>query len=222
MPPNPIRSVAIIGAGPSGLAAAKYLIAENAFTTIDIFEQRKTTGGVWNYTSSTKDPTFQIPRQTPHNVHEVLPFVSPVYDALETNIPSSLMAYTHADFPKDSSIFPHHSIVLQYLQDYGRELEPYIQFETQILDVVKSQGPESPWTVQVKHLLTDTVTEKEYDAVMVASGHYSEPLVPDIPGITEFNEAYPEALIHSKFYRAAEAYKNKVHYLSTASVTTHH
>lgn len=35
-----VKRVAIIGAGPSGLAVAKYLLAENAFDKIDIYEQQ--------------------------------------------------------------------------------------------------------------------------------------------------------------------------------------
>jgi len=35
-----VQKIAIIGAGPSGLAVAKYLLAENAFDKIDIYEQQ--------------------------------------------------------------------------------------------------------------------------------------------------------------------------------------
>jgi len=35
-----VKRVAIIGAGPSGLAVAKYLLAEKSFDKIDIFEQQ--------------------------------------------------------------------------------------------------------------------------------------------------------------------------------------
>lgn len=35
-----VKRVAIIGAGPAGLAVAKYLIAEKAFEKVDVFEQQ--------------------------------------------------------------------------------------------------------------------------------------------------------------------------------------
>lgn len=38
--PFNVKRVAIIGAGPSGLAVAKYLLAEHAFDKIDIYEQQ--------------------------------------------------------------------------------------------------------------------------------------------------------------------------------------
>lgn len=49
----PINRIAIIGAGASGLAAARALLAEDCFAAIDIFEQRGALGGVWNYTPQT-------------------------------------------------------------------------------------------------------------------------------------------------------------------------
>lgn len=42
-----ISSVAVIGAGPSGLAAAKALLGENSFAKVKIFERRDQAGGVW-------------------------------------------------------------------------------------------------------------------------------------------------------------------------------
>jgi ribulose 1,5-bisphosphate synthetase/thiazole synthase len=38
--PFNVKKVAIVGAGPSGLAVAKYLLAEKAFDMIDIYEQQ--------------------------------------------------------------------------------------------------------------------------------------------------------------------------------------
>jgi NADPH-dependent glutamate synthase beta subunit-like oxidoreductase len=35
-----VKRIAIVGAGPSGLAVAKYLVAEKAFDKIDIYEQQ--------------------------------------------------------------------------------------------------------------------------------------------------------------------------------------
>jgi heterodisulfide reductase subunit A-like polyferredoxin len=42
-----IKSVAVIGAGPSGLSAVKALREENIFDTIRVFERRSDTGGTW-------------------------------------------------------------------------------------------------------------------------------------------------------------------------------
>ncbi len=41
------RRVAVIGAGPSGLAAVRALSDENLFDTIRVFERRDRVGGIW-------------------------------------------------------------------------------------------------------------------------------------------------------------------------------
>jgi protoporphyrinogen oxidase len=44
--PFNVKKIAIIGAGPSGLAAAKFLLAEEYLEKIDLFEQQSEVGGV--------------------------------------------------------------------------------------------------------------------------------------------------------------------------------
>ena len=44
----PIRSVAIIGAGPAGAIAVDALAQEKAFDTIRVFERREKAGGCWS------------------------------------------------------------------------------------------------------------------------------------------------------------------------------
>jgi cation diffusion facilitator CzcD-associated flavoprotein CzcO len=42
-----IKTVAVIGAGPSGLSAVKALDEEKVFDTIRVFERRDRVGGTW-------------------------------------------------------------------------------------------------------------------------------------------------------------------------------
>lgn len=42
-----IRTVAVIGAGPSGLSAVKALDEEKTFDSIRVFERRDRVGGTW-------------------------------------------------------------------------------------------------------------------------------------------------------------------------------
>lgn len=119
------RRVCIIGAGPSGLAAARYLIAESHFTAVDVFEQRPTVGGVWNINKQNVKPT-PVPSEEPFwdnldipsastngtakeqhgesngakgaTADEVTEFDSPLYPTLETNIPHQIMAYSNFSF----------------------------------------------------------------------------------------------------------------------------
>lgn len=88
---SPVQRVGIIGAGASGIAAAKALLAERCFRTIEILEQRRETGGLWNYTS--EQDSAPVPSIDPNVVEEPRisgknpVFISAVYDELGNVIP---------------------------------------------------------------------------------------------------------------------------------------
>ncbi|KAL4879920.1 hypothetical protein BJY04DRAFT_228823 [Aspergillus karnatakaensis] len=218
-----IERVAIIGAGPCGLGAAKYLIAEKKFKVITIFEQRDQPGGVWNYTgdaglsnSSTIQVPNAIPRQTPQEpVNSNGTFVSPVYDALETNIPNSLMQFCDSPFPSGTALFPAHSVVRDYLHTYAEELRPYIQFQAQVLDIFVTQRLETEWAVKWRDLALNASGEGQkvqtvvFDAVIIANGHHNELNIPNIPGLSEWHKTFPGSITHSALYRCPEAFADK-------------
>ncbi|KAK8085881.1 hypothetical protein PG997_007152 [Apiospora hydei] len=97
--PNKIRSVAVIGAGASGIITAAALKAEDCFERIVVFERRDTPGGTWNYDANPQpslpirpgllppavDKPLEIPdslpRETTHDTRERY-FKTPIYDAL--------------------------------------------------------------------------------------------------------------------------------------------
>ncbi len=62
-----VRRVAVVGAGPSGLAAAKHLLAVGAFERVDVFEQQAEVGGVWNYSAEPPPPdSLRVPQTDAH------------------------------------------------------------------------------------------------------------------------------------------------------------
>ncbi|OAA41169.1 Flavin monooxygenase-like protein [Beauveria brongniartii RCEF 3172] len=225
-----VKSIAIIGAGSAGLAAAKYLLAEKKFSRIVIYEQRASTGGVWNTSPLQQEPGFSIPRASPSSAHEYavverdpprdghgddarVALVSPIYDDLETNIPHSLMRYTDLAFPAGTPLFPAHETVLAYLRRYGQDVEHLASFATQVRDVRKTVTDDGTrrawWRVEVQDIKSGAVSAERFDAVVVASGHYSDPFVPDVPGIAAFEAAHPGAIMHSKFYRRPAQFTGK-------------
>lgn len=217
-----VRRIAIIGAGPSGVAAAKYLLAEEAFDKIDVFEQRSNVGGVWNYTAEADDQMRHVPRTNPHeplerpvwrdSVGRKQPvFISPMYNALETNIPYPLMQFSDLEFPKDTQLFPPREVVLSYLERYAEDMRHLIRFSTQVVDVhLQMDGYHPRWLVRTQDILTTATEDLTYDAVIIASGHYNVPYIPDILGAQAWDRAYPRAMIHSKFYRSRDQFKDKV------------
>ncbi|PGH27160.1 hypothetical protein AJ80_01117 [Polytolypa hystricis UAMH7299] len=223
-----VRTVAIIGAGPSGLAAAKYLLAEQCFEKIDIFEQRNRVGGVWNRSSAPDKAqvSVDVPQLNPHQqVEEPLwhpagpsgledkqgqeaTFVSPLYNGLETNIPKTLMQFSDKPFAKDEQLFPRFESVIKYLNEYGKEVRHLMQFHVQVLDVQRDESV-GQWSLSRKHLVTGRLETSTYDAVVVASGHYTVPYIPDFPGISAWNNAYPGIISHSKSYLSPDPFQDK-------------
>lgn len=202
------------------------MVAERSFAKIEVFEQRSSVGGIWNYTpSSIIDDNFTIPRTRPSKLPDLpipennvsksededVEFVSPVYDFLEANIPHTLMNYSDLLFPAGTSLFPKHAVVKKYLERYADDIRPLLRLQTQVLNVVPvSDGLSDRWSIWVCDLKTNERSTSEFDAVVIANGHYSDPYIPDIAGIFEWNEAYPGAISHSKFYRRPEYFLNKV------------
>ena len=45
--------------------------------------------------------------------------------------------------------------------------------------------------------------------MVVASGHFNVPIIPTISGLEEFSRKHQRAVIHTKSYRGAEAYRGK-------------
>ncbi|KAJ4982594.1 Thiol-specific monooxygenase 6 [Stagonosporopsis vannaccii] len=227
------KSIAVIGAGPSGLVAARYLRAEQAFTKIALFEQRSRDGGIWNYTSDERaEDLFTVPQTNPFGKNQdpiwkekgtsggstdvarsadrYPAFVSPMYERLETNIPRGLMGFKGLDWPQESQLFPKHQTVLKYIEDYGKDVQDLVRYSTQITNVMpQSSDAASAWSVTLRNLQTSEVTTETYDAVVVANGHFITPYIPDIPGIAEWNEAHPDLISHSKYYRRPEEFKGK-------------
>jgi len=76
---SPSHTVAIIGAGAAGLAAAR-VFSRNGIRPV-VFEKESETGGVWDYRANAKD--------------------RPMYKGLRTNLPREIMAYREKPWGSD-------------------------------------------------------------------------------------------------------------------------
>ena len=189
-----ISHVAIIGAGPSGLAAAQHLLAhQSTFSSITIFERRERVGGVWNH-----DPT---PSESPWS--------SPMYDDLHANLPGSLMEFANRPFPdgEGARVFPDREVIREYIEGYAdKEVRKCVRFGVEVEDVRRSA---EGWTVSVTEIATGKGEVVEVDAVVVANGHYAIPQIPFMPGLDEFTARHPGVVTHSKLYRSNELFNDK-------------
>ena len=211
-----VKRIAIIGAGPSGLAAAKYLRAAEAFSKIDVFEQQPKVGGVWLYTPEAPAKT-SVPQTTPQytpdkplNLSQGPIFPSPMYETLHTNIPKSLMGYSDFYFADDCQLFPQRETVQEYLEKYAEDILPLISFSTQVESVTLAQSNgQDQWELRTKNVRDQKTQTSIYDALVIANGHYNVPFIPSYPGISEWNDKYPGSITHSKTYRSPGAFSNK-------------
>jgi len=148
--------IAIIGAGASGLAAAR-VFSRNGLEPL-VLEQNAYSGGVWKYRKgggggeASPSPSLSTTTATSK--------FSPMYKGLRTNLPKEIMAFREFPFPKmndnsssssssssnsrnsdDDPSFVTHAAVQDYLLAYQShfDLTKYIHYESQVqsLQVLK-------------------------------------------------------------------------------------
>ncbi|XP_071924041.1 probable flavin-containing monooxygenase 1 [Coffea arabica] len=202
------RTIAIIGAGVSGLLACKYALQKGFSPTV--FEARSSIGGVWSRTcDSTK-------LQTPKNHYRFSDFA-------------------WSDSVKEA--FPDHNQVREYIYSYALHFNilPHIKFNCKVVSIDylctsseehmsswelwagigEAFSPKGKWHVSVQDLQTSTDTNQVYqfDFVILCLGKFSG--LANIPqfAMNKGPEVFDGEVMHSMDYaamdNAAEFIKNK-------------
>ncbi len=171
-----MKEVAIIGAGMSGLVAAKY-IRERGMIPI-VYEKQNDLGGLWH------------------------PITGTMWLSLRTNV--SRFTCMFSDFPwkPGSDLNPNQKEMFEYIKSYVAHfnLEQYIQFKTYVTHV-RSVGEQ--WQIEYKK---DNRNEQRiFDFAIVATGIFSKPNIPKIPGMDSFKGD----IIHSSAYKSPHQFENK-------------
>jgi len=185
--------VAVIGAGAAGLSAARSL---QDFTdsnlNISVFEQEGRVGGTWSYTDEVGE-----------GVH------SSMYKNLRTNIPKEVMPFAGFPFDKKLPSFMTHQQVLEYLDNFAEhyDIKRHIQFRTKVKKIVKTNptGERGGWGVEWEEIETGDKHKDVFDSVFVCNGHYTVPIMPEIPGLSGFSGK----ISHAHNYRTPDEYKGK-------------
>lgn len=209
-PPPPPRSVrvAIVGAGAAGLVAAREML--RAGHAAVVFEASPRVGGVWAYED--------VDESDDAGAHTH----SSLYPSLRTNLPRELMAYS--DFPfaggarpagraVDDRTYPSWRDVLDYLETFADAtpgVRAALRLGTRVvaakpLPAKPEAGIDWPrWavTTQVEGGAADTTTTTEFDALVVANGHYK---VPRLPAGVAVDPAFTGAVLHAHTYRGPDA-----------------
>ncbi|CDM31473.1 hypothetical protein DTO006G1_8800 [Penicillium roqueforti] len=216
--------VAVIGAGISGVVTAGHLLA--AGIQVTVFERNNATGGVWIYDKRTPiEAQYPSPRPSASqeyvkderegNERKVLLHAppGPCYESLTNNVSTPLLRTKLNAWPEGTAPFVKHNVLKEYIQDTSKKagVDDITKFGARVTRVHKD-GPK--WTVHWSTLSEgQDPTEKEesatFDSVIVASGHYHTPLVPNIRGLPEAKAQWPERIFHSKSFRRSEGFKGK-------------
>ena len=176
-----MKKVAVIGAGPSGIAAIKNFKDQDFNVTA--FERCSGVGGNWRY----NDPSGHS------SVFETTHIISSKYTSFYEDFP----------LPSDAADYPSHEELLRYFQAYTDhfDLEKNIKFNTEVIHC--SQETNHKWKIKWKNLTTNEVKTDIFDALVVCNGHHHEPRFPKYPG--KFSGDY----LHSHQYKKALPFKDK-------------
>ncbi len=194
--------VAIIGAGPSGLAQLRAFqsAADKGAEIPELvcFEKQSDWGGLWNYSWRTGLDEFGEP------VHNSM------YRYLWSNGPKECLEfadYTFEEhFGKPIASFPPRAVLFDYIQGRVKKagVRDYIRFQTPVRMVTYSDSS-GKFTVTAHDLVNDRVTDEEFDHVVVASGHFSTPNVPAFEGFSSFGGR----VLHAHDFRDALEFAGK-------------
>jgi cation diffusion facilitator CzcD-associated flavoprotein CzcO len=184
----------------------------------------------------TPDETLPIPNnlptKTPHNSQYRFDETS-IYPTLETNIDAFAMSFSQDPFPEErsalniqrhgkSSPFRHWSAVEDYIQNLvnRKGYQDWISYDT-FVELVHKEG-NGKWVLTLRKPLAGGQDEwwtESFDAVIVASGHYTVPFIPSTPGLAEFSKNFPGSVEHSKAWRDPEKYRGKTVIVVGASIS---
>lgn len=248
---GPGKTVAVIGAGISGVCAAAHLLKQGLRVTV--FERSGIAGGVWHYDGRiSEDPPFansmpsrgdyklsrpgEFAYATPppeHHAddgedvgHENSSAVAdlevhfappgPCYAGLKNNVPTQLMTSALGSWPEGTETFVSQRYIEAYVQTLAKDhgVDEVTSFHTRV-DEVRKTADGTKWGLRLVALergdagprLAERISH--FDLVVVASGHYNMPRIPETEGLREWKSKFPYRIIHSKQYRSPEAYRGQ-------------
>ncbi|KAI9362927.1 hypothetical protein DFJ73DRAFT_620521 [Zopfochytrium polystomum] len=151
----------------------------------------------------------------------VLPSVDtppgPCYESLHNNVPTSIVRYKELEWPPGTNWFVRHEVVAAYLHTYAERygIDRVTRFGTAVVNVFKqSEDSGGKWVItsrSVKYTNQESMIEarwnrEEFDAVVVATGHFNVPKIPNYPGLAEWHDRFPDGIMHSMSYRTPEPF----------------
>jgi cation diffusion facilitator CzcD-associated flavoprotein CzcO len=140
----------------------------------------------------------------------------PTYDGLKNNVALPLMKTTLADWPAGLDDYVSQQHLETYIQEISRTtgVHAITEYSTRVEEIRRSSLA-TPWLVYTVTLdksksgYAFSEGTWQFDAIVVASGHYNMPRIPDIPGLLEWKARFPDRVMHSKGYREPSPFKDR-------------
>ncbi|KAH6721062.1 flavin monooxygenase-like protein [Leptodontidium sp. MPI-SDFR-AT-0119] len=174
--------VAVIGAGPSGLAVLKNL-KEEGFNVI-VYDKRDSVGGVWSYS---EDP--QTTSTVPATISNVSKFGNSYTDfPIPDNLPAHLTALQTCDYIKS------------YASHFN--LNQHVQLNTSV-KWIKRNANDTKWQVCTSASGKEEI--KDFDKVAICSGLSTEPIIPKFEG----EDMFKGEIMHVQNFKRPSDFKDK-------------
>jgi dimethylaniline monooxygenase (N-oxide forming) len=175
------HKVAIVGTGPGGLVAAKYL-KQHGFEPV-LFEQEEAIGGQWNARSR----------------------YSGVWPSMVTNTSRLLTCFSDLPHEPGTPIFPSNREILSYLYRYAQTFDilSHVRLGTRIELIQRNQSG-GGW--EIRSAGREEASEA-FPYVIVASGRFNKPGIPSLPGLESFRGS--SGILHSFAYKHPESFRGK-------------
>ena len=194
------KRIAVLGAGPSGLAQLRAFQSAQAagaeIPEVVCFEKQSNWGGLWNYTWRTGLDEYGEP------VH------GSMYRYLWSNGPKEGLEFADYSFEehfgKQIASYPPRAVLFDYIEGRVKKagVRNWIRFNTAVRHV-EAKGDK--FTVSVCDLPNDRDYSEEFDHVIVCTGHFSTPNVPYFEGF----DAFKGRVLHAHDFRDAMEFADK-------------
>lgn len=168
------RRVGVVGAGPAGLVAARFLQAQGFEPTL--FDPSGRVGGQWDRATE----------------------ASGIWPDMRANTSRIMTRFSDLDYPAGTPAFPHNEQVCHYLEAYAErfDLLPAIRFGTTVCQIARD--PAGGYILHTTDA-TGAVSRSAFARVVVATGRYHDPYVPPVDGLAAFSG--PGGVIHTFCYK---------------------